>query len=192
MNPLSIGYSIVPCGLGQLLVAATRRGVCIIRFADEPERLVRDLRAAFPFADVEPEAERLAPWVEALERYLDGYSQRLDLPLDVRASQFQRRVWDALRAIPYGHTRSYSEVARAIGQPTAARAVARACASNPVALVIPCHRVIGRRGDIGGYRWGVERKRNLLAREAGVAGGPRCGSQECASSAAISAGYRPA
>jgi AraC family transcriptional regulator of adaptative response/methylated-DNA-[protein]-cysteine methyltransferase len=160
-----IGYSIFACDMGHLLVAATERGVCVVRFGDDPEALATALRDEFPFAELRPDAERLAPWVEALRDYLDGRSARLDFPLDVRASQFQRRVWDALRAIPYGATRSYSEIAAAIHRPKAARAVARACASNPVALVVPCHRVIGAHGDLSDYRWGAHRKRALLDRE---------------------------
>ena len=165
MNGSSIGYSIFACDMGHLLVAATARGVCVVRFGDEPEALAAALRDEFPFAEVRPDAERLAPWVEALLNYLEGRSTRLDFPLDVRASQFQRRVWDALRAIPYGATRSYSEIAAAIHRPEAARAVARACASNPVSLVVPCHRVIGASGNLSGYRWGVDRKQALLDRE---------------------------
>jgi AraC family transcriptional regulator of adaptative response/methylated-DNA-[protein]-cysteine methyltransferase len=161
----SIGYSIFACDMGHLLVAATERGVCVVRFGDEPEALAEALRDEFPFAEVRPDAERLASWVEALRDYLDGRSARLDFPMDVRASQFQRRVWDALRAIPYGATRSYSEIAAAIHRPEAARAVARACASNPVALVVPCHRVIGANGNLSGYRWGAHRKQTLLDRE---------------------------
>ncbi len=165
MDSSSIGYSIFACDMGHLLVAATERGVCVVRFGDEPEALAAALRDEFPFAEVRPDAERLTPWVEALRDYLEGRSTQLDFPLDVRASQFQRRVWDALRTIPYGATRSYSEIAATIRRPEAARAVARACASNPVALVVPCHRVIGAHGDLRGYRWGIHRKRTLLDRE---------------------------
>jgi AraC family transcriptional regulator of adaptative response/methylated-DNA-[protein]-cysteine methyltransferase len=172
VNGSSIGYSIFACDMGHLLVAATARGVCVVRFGDEPEALAAALRDEFPFAEVRPDGERLAPWVEALRDYLDGRSTRLDFPLDVRASQFQRRVWDALRAIPRGETRSYSELATRIGQPRAVRAVAGACAANPVAVAIPCHRVVPARGGAGGYRWGSWRKQALLERESGAGQGP--------------------
>lgn len=162
MEARTIGYDILECEVGKILIAATSRGVCRVRIGDEPGSLVSELCEEFPFAEIRPDAARLRPWVAAFERYLAGRTQRLEVPLDVRASQFQRRVWDALCAIPYGRTRSYSEVAATLGQPRAARAVARACASNPVALAVPCHRVVGKGGGSGGYRWGVERKRWLL------------------------------
>jgi AraC family transcriptional regulator of adaptative response/methylated-DNA-[protein]-cysteine methyltransferase len=161
----AIGYRVVECFLGRLLVAGTPRGVCNIRFGEDPERLVGELQAEFPFAAIEPGGEHLAPWVEALLGYLRGESERLAVPLDVRGSQFQRRVWDAIAAIPYGATRSYAAIATVIGQPRAARAVARACGANPVPLVVPCHRVVESRGGLGGYRYGVARKRALLAAE---------------------------
>ena len=123
------------------------------------------LSAEFPAAAIRRDDAVLGAWVEALVHYLSGESQQLDLPLDVCATAFQRRVWEALRAIPYGETRSYRQIAAAIGQPSAARAVARACATNPAALVVPCHRVVGEGGGLRGYRWGVERKRALLEQE---------------------------
>jgi AraC family transcriptional regulator of adaptative response/methylated-DNA-[protein]-cysteine methyltransferase len=166
MTAAAIGYSILESELGHLLVAATRRGVCRVRFGPGAAPLVTALRDEFPFAEVRPEPERLRPFVAAFQAYLEGRAERLDVPLDVRASQFQRRVWDALRAIPFGCTRSYSEVAQQLGQPRAARAVARACGANPVALAVPCHRVVAKGGDVGGYHWGVERKRWLLRMEA--------------------------
>jgi AraC family transcriptional regulator of adaptative response/methylated-DNA-[protein]-cysteine methyltransferase len=166
MMATAIGYCILESELGDLLVAATRRGVCRVRFGRGAAPLVTALRDEFPFADVRPEPARLRPWVAAFQAYLEGRAERLDVPLDVRASQFQRRVWDALQAIPFGCTRSYSEVARQLGQPRAARAVAQACGANPVALVVPCHRVVAKGGDVGGYRWGIERKRWLLRMEA--------------------------
>jgi AraC family transcriptional regulator of adaptative response/methylated-DNA-[protein]-cysteine methyltransferase len=162
MEARTIGYDILECEVGKILLAATSRGVCRVRIGDDPGALVSELREEFPFAEIHSDAVRMRPWVEAFERYLAGRTQRLEVPLDVRASQFQRRVWDALCAIPYGRTRSYSEVAARVGQPRAARAVARACASNPVALAVPCHRVVASGGEPGGYRWGVERKRWLL------------------------------
>lgn len=164
-----IAYTVVPCALGRLLVAATERGICRISLGSEPEALTAGLRQEFPEADLQRDGGPLAAWVSAILRYLDGRTQALDLPLDIRATAFQRRVWEALRAIPYGERRSYAEIARLIGRPRSPRAVARACATNPAALVIPCHRVVREDGGLGGYRWGVERKRALLAREAAQA-----------------------
>ncbi len=161
----AIGYRVVECALGRLLVAGTSRGVCNVRFGDDPQQLVAGLAAEFPYAEVEPDAERLGPWVEALLRYLRGEAHQLEVPLDVRGSQFQRRVWSAIAAIPYGATRSYGELAAGIGQPGAARAVAQACGANPVALQVPCPRVVGASGRLGGYRYGVARKRALLDAE---------------------------
>ena len=161
-----ISYATVPCPLGWLLVAATERGICRIALGAAPRTLEGALRAEFPAADVTPDRGVLKPWLATLVGYLDGHEPHLDLPLDVRATAFQRRVWEELRKIPYGTTRSYSAVARAIGRPGATRAVARACASNPAALIVPCHRVVREDGSLGGYRWGVERKRALLEREA--------------------------
>jgi AraC family transcriptional regulator, regulatory protein of adaptative response / methylated-DNA-[protein]-cysteine methyltransferase len=164
-----IAFAIVPCALGRLLVAGTERGVCRIGLGDDPAALERGLRAEFPGAVVGPDDATLKPWVAEVVAHLDGRQAHLDVPLDIRATAFQRRVWEALRRIPYGSTRSYAAVARAIGKPKATRAVARACATNPAAIVIPCHRVVREDGDLGGYRWGIERKRALLAREAGAA-----------------------
>ncbi len=127
-------------------------------------------RSPAPAAQITAQGGTLKPWLAALVAHLDGEERQLALPLDVRATAFQRRVWEQLRKIPYGSTRSYAEVARAIGNPRATRAVARACATNPAALVIPCHRVVREDGAPGGYRWGVERKRALLQREASRAG----------------------
>lgn len=161
-----ISYTIVPCELGFLLVGATERGICAVRLGDTPEALERDLTAEFASARLERNDSGMREWVEALLEYLRGEHPSLDLPLDVRATAFQRRVWEELRTIPYGETRSYGQIAAAIGQPTAARAVAQACAHNPVALVIPCHRVVREDGHLGGYRWGTARKQRLLVQEA--------------------------
>lgn len=161
----AIVYSVVPCPLGYLLVAATERGICAVRLGDTESELADALRREFPAARLERDEAALGRWVQELLDYLEGNQPHLDLPLDVRATAFQRRVWEALRAIPRGSTRSYREIAEAIGQPTAARAVARACAANPVALVVPCHRVVREDGRLGGYRWGIERKRALLELE---------------------------
>src|SRR5438309_215019 len=164
-----IGYTIVdspsPLPLGRLLVGATTRGVCAVRLGRSDAALEAELAREYPDAALHRDGAPLAPWVNALLRHLTGHAARLDLPLDVEATAFQQRVWQALRAIPYGETRSSGAVAEAIGLPGAARAVARACAANPVALVIPCHRVVRGDGDPGGYRWGVARKRLLLEQE---------------------------
>ncbi len=163
---MTIGYTAAPCPLGTLLVAATARGICRISLGDGAAELETELRGEFPGAEIRRDRDKLGRWVSAILRHLDGYEPHLDLPLDIRATAFQRQVWEALRTIPYGRTRSYAEVARGIGRPRATRAVAQACATNPVALVIPCHRVVKSDGDLGGYRWGTKRKRSLLEREA--------------------------
>jgi len=162
----AIHYSVAPCALGWLLVAATRRGVCRVALDDDPAALEARVREEFPFADLRRGAAWLDPWVEALRAGAAGRPPTRPVPLDVRGSQFQRRVWSAICRIPRGETRSYGALAQALGRPGAARAVARACAANPVALAIPCHRVVASHGGSGGYRWGVDRKRRLLAREA--------------------------
>lgn len=162
---MSIGYSIVDSPLGRLLVGATERGVCAISLGDDDETLVAALHAEYPAADIWHNDVGFGEWVSALLQHLDGQQPTLDLPLDIQATAFQWRVWEALRAIPYGETRTYSEVAAAVGNPKAARAVARACATNPAPLVIPCHRVVREDGGLGGYRWGIERKAKLLAAE---------------------------
>lgn len=165
MSRRAIEFTLVPSSLGALLVAASEKGVCQIRFAGAGIDPEAELAREFPFAELRENPARLQPWTDALVRYVDGRSTHLEVPLDVRGSRFQRRVWTALRGIPRGETRSYSEVADSIDLPKSARAVARACASNPVAVAIPCHRVVTKRGELGGYRWGVARKRALLRRE---------------------------
>lgn len=162
---LAIAYTTVSSPLGWLLLAATECGLCAVKLGDAPERLTDDLQHEFPAAELERADERFQPWVSEVLAYLDGSESHFDLPLDIRATAFQQRVWQVLQAIPAGSTCTYGQVAAAIGQPTAARAVAHACASNPVALVIPCHRVLRADGDLGGYRWGIERKRRLLQQE---------------------------
>jgi AraC family transcriptional regulator of adaptative response/methylated-DNA-[protein]-cysteine methyltransferase len=164
-----VAYTIADSPLGRLLVAGTERGVCAVSLADTDEALEARLEREYPGAERVRDDATLAAWVEAIVRHLRGEEPHLDLPLDVRATAFQWRVWEALRAIPYGRTRSYGEVARALGRPTAARAVARACASNPVPLLIPCHRVGREGGQLGGYGLGLERKRKLLEMERRIA-----------------------
>jgi len=160
-----IGYAIGKSALGQVLIAATDRGLCSVIIGDSDAQLVRDLRAQFPQAKIEAEAS-LAPRLGEVLSQFTEHPAALDLPLDLRATAFQMRVWEALRRIPRGETRSYAEVARSLGNAKAVRAVARACATNPVAVVIPCHRVIGSDGKLTGYRWGEQRKKKLLELEA--------------------------
>ncbi len=162
---ITIEFAIVPSPLGRLLVAATSRGLCAVRFGENTTELERGLREEFGAAEIRRDDAALQPFLQPLLASLRGETVPMDLPLDVRATAFQKRVWDALREIPAGETRSYAEVARAIGDPKAVRAVATACASNPVAVVVPCHRVVRSDGELAGYRWGIERKRKLLEQE---------------------------
>jgi AraC family transcriptional regulator, regulatory protein of adaptative response / methylated-DNA-[protein]-cysteine methyltransferase len=164
---MEIEYTIAECSLGKLLVGATEHGVCAVSLGDTDEELERALRTEYHAAHItrsSRDSERLGPWVQMIAGQLEG-REPVRLPVDVAASPFQQRVWQELRKIPYGTTRSYGQVAKAIGQPSAVRAVARACGANHVALVIPCHRVVREDGDLGGYKWGVERKKALLEGE---------------------------
>jgi AraC family transcriptional regulator of adaptative response/methylated-DNA-[protein]-cysteine methyltransferase len=161
----TIRYTCADSPLGRMMVAATERGICSIRFAPNDGELIEGLRREFPFATRKADDRGLRSWVEALLRHMRGKNLDSSLPLDIRATAFQRRVWTYLQSIPFGATRSYSQVARAIGRPKATRAVARACAANPVAVAIPCHRVVRENGSMGGYRWGIERKKALLQLE---------------------------
>jgi AraC family transcriptional regulator, regulatory protein of adaptative response / methylated-DNA-[protein]-cysteine methyltransferase len=160
-----IRYTCTDSPLGRMLIAATEKGICTIQFADSDDELEHGLRHEFPFAVRRRDDAALQTWKENLLRQMHGHKLRSSLPLDIQATAFQRRVWTQLQSIPFGATRSYGQVAKAIGQPTATRAVARACATNPVAVAIPCHRVVRKGGDMGGYRWGVERKEALLEME---------------------------
>jgi AraC family transcriptional regulator of adaptative response/methylated-DNA-[protein]-cysteine methyltransferase len=164
---MQITYTTTPCHLGHLLFAATPRGICAVRLGDAPDMLEAELQAEFSGATLERNDEALRAWVEEVLRRAEGKRPHLELPLDVQATAFQRQVWQALQEIPHGETRSYAQVAQAIGKPSAVRAVASACASNRVALLIPCHRVVRTGGDLSGYRWGVERKAALLEHERG-------------------------
>jgi AraC family transcriptional regulator, regulatory protein of adaptative response / methylated-DNA-[protein]-cysteine methyltransferase len=155
----------VACLLGRLLVAATERGVCAVKLGDGDAPLEHLLVDEFGQATLSRDDTVLKDWIQAILAYLDGRNPRLDLPLDVQATAFQRQVWQALQRIPYGETRTYSQVAASIGRPSAVRAVAHACATNPVALVVPCHRVLRKGGELGGYRWGLGRKAELLRLE---------------------------
>jgi AraC family transcriptional regulator of adaptative response/methylated-DNA-[protein]-cysteine methyltransferase len=161
----TINYAIVETALGRLLVAATGKGVCSVMLGDSEAVLKADLLQEFPAAQIREDEKPLRSAVKAIVEHLKSKTPRIDLPLDIQATAFQRQVWEQLRAIPYGETHSYSEVAKALGQVKAVRAVARACATNPVALVIPCHRVIREDKSLGGYRWGLDRKKKLLKRE---------------------------
>lgn len=164
---VNINYTTVASSMGRLLVAMTERGVCAVRMGDTDAELEKDLREEFPHAEIKRDDSALRELVQKILSHLDNNEPRLDLPLDIRATAFQRQVWDKLRAIPYGQTVSYGDVAKALGKPGAVRAVGRACATNPVALVIPCHRVVREDQTLGGYRWGLERKKKLLQKERG-------------------------
>jgi len=164
----TIRFALGECSLGSILVAATGRGVCAILLGDDPETLLRELEDRFAKARLVGGDEAFESMVTRAVALVEAPSLGHDLPLDVRGTAFQQRVWAALRDIPPGSTMSYAEVAARIGAPGAARAVARACATNPAAVVIPCHRVVRRDGGLTGYRWGVERKAALLEREAGA------------------------
>jgi AraC family transcriptional regulator of adaptative response/methylated-DNA-[protein]-cysteine methyltransferase len=165
---VTLRFAVGQCSLGAILVAATDKGVCAIEFGDEPEALVHGLQDRFPKAQLvgaDPAFERV---VAIVVGFVEAPARGLELPLDVRGTAFQQRVWEALRSIPVGSTRSYAKIAELLGTPRAVRAVAQACASNPLAVAIPCHRVVRTDGSLSGYRWGVERKRALLAREVTV------------------------
>jgi len=162
---VDISYTTADSSMGRLLVAVTERGVCAVRMADSDADLEKDLREEFPNAELKRDDSALRESVQKILNHLDKNEPRLDLPLDIKATAFQRQVWEHLREIPYGQTVSYGDVAKALGKPGAVRAVGRACATNPVALVIPCHRVVREDQSLGGYRWGLDRKKKLLDRE---------------------------
>lgn len=161
----AIRFAVGECSLGAILVARSDKGVCAILFGDDPDRLARDLQDRFPKAELIGGDAEFEDLIAKVVGFVEAPALGLDLPLDVRGTAFQQRVWRALREIPAGGTASYAEIAKAIGAPGAARAVARACAGNPLAVAIPCHRVVRNDGALSGYRWGVERKRALLERE---------------------------
>ena len=166
---MQIAYTIVDCPLGRLIVARTERGLCAVCLGESDAVLEAALVSEYPAATIERNAANLTQDVCAILQHLEGKQPDLDLPLDVQATAFQQRVWDELRSIPYGETRSYRAVAQALGDPNKARAVAQACAHNPTALVVPCHRVVREDGSMGGYRWNVERKQRLLEQESRIA-----------------------
>lgn len=162
---VQMSYIISACTLGYVLLAATERGVAAVRLGDDQESLEAGLRYEYPQAELHYDEEHLASWMQLLQEMLHGQAVSVEIPLDIQGTVFQWKVWEALRRIPMGETRSYQQVAQAIGQPTASRAVANACATNPVAVIIPCHRVVRNDGQSGGYHWGTERKRKLLSME---------------------------
>ena len=166
---VTVHYTVVPVSLGLLLVAVTERGICGVSLGDAEEPLVAALRAELPGAELVRATDARDRLVDSVVAHVEGTTSGDELPLDVRATAFQWQVWRALQRIPEGATRTYQEIARELGQPSAARAVARACASNRVAILIPCHRVVRGDGGLGGYRWGVARKAALLAREGATA-----------------------
>ena len=163
----NISYTVVSSPLGRLLVAVTERGVCAVKMGDSDAKLEKDLHREYPAATINRDNAALRSTVQTVLSHLTNEPKQ-ELPLDIRATAFQRQVWEKLRTIPYGQTLSYGAVAKALGNPGAVRAVGRACATNPVALVIPCHRVVREDHSLGGYRWGLDRKRKLLERERAV------------------------
>lgn len=164
-----ISYGIATCPLGTILVAATDRGLCQVALGGNAKTLIGELQAEFPAAEeLDRDDDTVVLYIDELMRRMQGELPHVDLPLDIRSTAFQRRVWAELSAIPVGETRSYGEIARAIGQPGAAQAVGQACGSNPVALAIPCHRALRNDGNLGGYAWGIERKQALISAESQV------------------------
>ena len=166
----TIRFAMVETPIGWALVAATKRGICMTALGDDRENLIAALRQRFPAAEVIADEAGLKDWADRIVHFITSPERNLDLPLDIQGTAFQARVWRALQKIPFGKTASYSEIAAALGQPKAVRAVAQACSANKLALLVPCHRVIRSDGELGGYRWGVERKRALLAGEQGAVG----------------------
>jgi AraC family transcriptional regulator of adaptative response/methylated-DNA-[protein]-cysteine methyltransferase len=162
---LRIRYTIVDSSIGRVLLGATERGACAVSMGASDEAVEAALREDYYAADLHRDDEGMRKWAEALQSYFDGHEFPRDLPLDVWATAFQWKVWKEIRSIPYGQTATYSNIAKSLRAPQAARAVARACATNPVAIVIPCHRVIGKDGSLRGYGWGVKRKKTLLSLE---------------------------
>jgi AraC family transcriptional regulator of adaptative response/methylated-DNA-[protein]-cysteine methyltransferase len=165
-----IRFAVGECSLGSILVAQSERGLCAILLGDDADALVRDLQDRFPRAELVGGDAKFERLVARVVGFVEAPGNGLDLPLDVRGTAFQQRVWQVLRNVPAGETTSYTELARRIGAPKSVRAVAQACAANPLAVAIPCHRVVRRDGGLSGYRWGIDRKRALLAREARATG----------------------
>jgi len=166
---MKIGYTIAKSSVGKILVAATERGVSAVYLGDADAKLVEELHSEYPRAEINAGSDSFDRWVKEVVQRVAGNPPRLELPLDLQATAFQRRVWQELQRIPRGSTRTYSQVAKALGRPKAVRAVARACATNPVSIVVPCHRVVREDGSLAGYRWGLSRKQQLLAQESAAA-----------------------
>jgi len=162
---MKIRYATAKSSLGEVLVAATERGISAVYVGEGTEKLVKELREEYPRAEITLANGAFTQWVEEIVARTEGSAPRRELPLDLQATAFQRRVWQELQRIPRGATRTYSQIARAVGRPRAVRAVARACATNPVSIVVPCHRVVRADGNLAGYRWGLSRKEKLLERE---------------------------
>jgi AraC family transcriptional regulator of adaptative response/methylated-DNA-[protein]-cysteine methyltransferase len=174
---MRVNYTIVDSPLGRLLVGATDRGISALYLGETDARLEAALQKEYPRAEIHRDRNGLEGWVSKILAHLRGREPNLDLPTDVQATAFQRRVWEELRRIPYGATRTYGQVAKAIGRPTAIRAVARACATNPVSVVVPCHRVVRGDGNLAGYRWGLQRKKTLLEHESANPNAPKTKTQ---------------
>ena len=162
---MRINFTIVDSSLGSLLVGATQQGICAVSLGDSDAVMKTAFLAQYPAANIHLDDAGLSQWIDNINNYINGQEFTLNLPLDIRGTDFQWQVWQALQTIPYGNTRTYKEIAQTIGYPKGARAVGQACGANPVALIIPCHRVVGKNKSLGGYRWGGERKKTLLAME---------------------------
>lgn len=175
---MRVNYTIVESPLGRLLVGATDRGISALYLGESDAQLEAELQKEYPRAQIRRDRNGLEGSVSKILEHLRGREPNLDLPTDVQATAFQRRVWEELRRIPYGTTRTYSQVAQAIGNPAAIRAVARACATNPVSVVVPCHRVVRGDGNLAGYRWGLDRKRALLEHESANVEGKKVKTQK--------------
>lgn len=165
-NAMQISYAIASCSLGYLLVASTQKGICAVKLGDRADSLETDLQQEFSSATLLQDNDYRQHWIEQILNFLSGNEPHIDLPLDICGTAFQQQVWQALQKIPYGETRTYQEIACAIGKPKAVRAVGSACGANPVALIVPCHRVLKSDGGLGGYAWGSDRKEKLLKQEA--------------------------
>lgn len=160
-----ITYSTTSCNLGILLVATTSTGICAVKLGDRPETLINTFLSEFKQASIIQDDLILKPWIEKIIKLTEGINYDQNFPLDIHGTIFQQKVWQTLKCIPYGETRTYQEIAKSINKPNATRAIGSACGANPVALIIPCHRVIRSDGKLGGYRWGIERKQQLIAQE---------------------------
>lgn len=162
---MNIIYAISTCTLGYFIVAQSKQGICFLMLADEPDELMTELHQRFGQKNISNRAQIDSETVQKIKAYLNAPNATLDLPLDLYGTAFQLKVWEEIRLIPHGKTTSYTDIARRIGQPTAARAVAQACGANKLAIIVPCHRVVRSNGAVSGYRWGIERKKQLLHRE---------------------------